>query len=112
MDVFSNNKFLQKDKTEYINQHKEDVKREQDLNAQYNMEQYMADQAVADQNMNDYIAAEKDAGLEQKKIPKNRIPNETMNEIEKEYKDYINPGQQMSDKDRESTKRLYNKKNK
>ena len=51
MDVFSNNKFLQKDKTEYINQHKEDVKREQDLNAQYNMEQYMADQAFADQNM-------------------------------------------------------------
>ena len=35
-----------------------------------------------------------------------------MNEIEKEYKDYINPGQQMSDKDRESTKRMYNKKNK
>ena len=115
MDVFSsnNNELLQKKRNDYIEQRKDEFQLKEDYFSQYNkLDQDFAKEAnekITEQNLNDYILAEKEAGLEQKKIPQIEIPQKTMEEIEVD-REIIHKEQKMSDKERKNAKKMYNKK--
>ncbi|WP_028234542.1 hypothetical protein [Pseudobutyrivibrio sp. MD2005] len=101
---------LEQKREEHINKRREEMQQSQDFFFNYaNLDAHLeseANEAVTEQSI---LAAEKEAGLEQKKIPQQEIPEEVMNQIEAEHT-IINNGKKMTWKDRRSAKKNYKKK--
>ncbi|GEM_PF-3319200 len=70
-----------------------------------------AEAQITESGLQDYLRAEKEAGLAEKKIPEQDIPAEVMTQIEAEY-EKIHDGEKMSNKARKNAIKEYKKKHK
>ena len=106
-------KVLMKKQQEYIQQQKEELQLSEDFFSQYAQMDQLFDQEAKEQitreNLQQRTRAEKEAGLAQKKIPEQEIPEEVQQKIRDEY-NWIHDGEEMSGKEMRKAKKEYKRK--